>query len=516
MWAPQRFTHRLLLFTFGSIVTVLVALTFNSLRIEQDLLERGMMENLKHIAATAAQAIPATEHSKIQGPDDLAFFRIRSFLRNVKKANDLKTEIYTLIRDPDKPGLTRFAVMTNKKPFFGAPYPETEGLKRAFETGKPQTSAPYKDEHGTWVSAYAPIVSKDGRVQAVVEVDQREAQLAAIIRKEGWKAFLFALAILGIAFPFVLRFGDSLTKPIHDLSRRMRRIQNGKPIQALPDSGVLEIQELQQALATLANVVKDREFLVQEKLQTLQETDHLRRDLITMVSHELKTPLTGIVAAAEFLATIELSEEERLEFTQDLLLQSHSFSTILDRLIQFSALQAKPLPHHIQDLSLKKEIHECFGLLKHEISSNHFQIQTLGLENLWIRGEETRVRRALIEILKNALEHSAKAKVIQIEAHQIDGRIELRIRDKGTGISPETQKLAFAPLTQDGKLLVGKKAGLGMGLPLAKLSLEGIEAILEIETTGPEGTTILIRFLSGTPLLLAPSIRGETEKNRIL
>ncbi len=516
MWAPKRFTHRLSLFTLGSIALVFFALTFNFLFRERASLETRMIENLRHIAATAAQAIPAAEHQKIQSPQDPAFLKIRDFLRKVKKANHLKTEIYTLVQDPNKPGLTRFAVMTNKKPFFGDPYPETEGLKRAFESGKPQTSAPYQDAHGGWVSAYAPILTKEGKVLAVLEVDQREEQLTAQIRKEAWRAFLLALIILGLALLVVFRFGNSLTRPIQDLSRNLRRIQNGKPIRPLPNCDILEIQNLQEALIQLAGVVEDREVLIQEKLQTLEETDDLRRNLITVVSHELKTPLTGMVAAAEFLATIELSEEERLDFTQDLLIQSHALSKMLNRLIQFSALQTKPLPHQCKDLSLEHEIHECLQLLRGELTQVHSNVELIGLQNLWVRGQETRIRGALIEIIKNALEHSPHDTTLKIEAHPSGEYIELRIRDQGSGIAPEALKYAFAPLGQDGNLLVGKKAGLGMGLPLAKLSLEGIEASLEVESTSSEGTTILILFLAGTPLLEAPSIGGELKKNRTL
>ncbi len=516
MWAPKRFTHRLTLFTLGGIALVFFGLTLNSLRREKFFLERGILHSLKHIAATAAQAISATEHNQIQSPTDPAFLKIRNFLRKVKKANHLQTEIYTLVRDPDQPGLTRFAVMTNEKPFMGDPYPETEGIKRAFESGKPQTSTPYRDEHGTWVSAYAPIRSEDGKVLAVLEVDQREEHLATLIRKEAWRAFLLALVILGLALIVVFRLGNSLIRPILDLSRRMRRIQHGKPLKPQPDSEILEIQELQDSLSQLAKVVEGREFLVREKLHTLEETDELRRNLITVVSHELKTPLTGMVAAAEFLATIELNEEERLEFTQDLLIQSHGLSKMLNRLIQFSALQAKPLSNQCKDVSLDHEIKECLHLLREEINQMQGDVELIGLQNLWVRGQETRIRGALIEIIKNSLEHSAHDQTLKIEAHPSGDRIELRIRDQGSGISEEALKIAFSPLGQDGNLLVGKKAGLGMGLPLAKLSLEGIGASLEVESTSKEGTTILICFLAGTPLHEVPPIGRDLEKNPTL
>ncbi|GEM_PF-2611453 len=516
MWAPKRFKNRLILFTLGSIAIVFLSLTLFSFHRERVLLEQGLRNKLRHIAATAAQAISAEEHAKIDNSRAPSFTRIRNFLRKVKKSNELQTEIYTLVPDPKNPKVSRFVVMTNKEPFFGAPYPATKEFRLALATGKPQTSAPYKDQNGTWISAYAPIVGRNGKPLAVLEVDQREAFLTHLVHKKAWKAFLLGSLFLGIILILALGFSRSLTRPIQELSRRIRRIQMGKPIPAPSDCKILEFQEVQQGLTTLAQVVEDREVLVQEKLQTLEETDRLRSSLITLVSHELKTPLTGIVASAEFLATIELNDEERLEFTQDLLLQSHSFAKILDRLIQFSALQAKPLPHQIVDLSLHQEVQESLDLLAKENSLHEIPVKTMGLKGLWIQGEKTRVQRALIEILKNSLEHSSQNQEIQIEAHQNGQWVELRIRDRGKGISAEAQEIAWTPLGQDGDVLVGKKDGLGMGLPLAKLSLEGIQASLEIESTGPNGTTILIRFPAGTALLDAPSIRTGKEKNRAI
>jgi len=172
----------------------------------------ALRQRLLAIAVTAAARLDGDEHARIRSPTDPEFQRLRRQLRRVKEENGLETALYTLA--PSGPRTTRFVVMTNSTPFVGDPYSYRSEMRATFESGRATTTGVYEDEHGTWLSAYAPIRAADGRVVGLLEVDETAATLGQLHQEE--TATLLALlgaCLLGgtvtavaVGTPFARRF----------------------------------------------------------------------------------------------------------------------------------------------------------------------------------------------------------------------------------------------------------------------------------------------------------------------
>jgi methyl-accepting chemotaxis protein len=137
---------------------------------------RQIQGELESIAMNAAPLLDGDLHRALETPgpeSDAAFASLRATLTEVRDRNELEAEhIYTFYPYEDH---VRFGVMT-QDPFRGAVYVRQPGMDHVFEEGAVVSTELYRDDHGEWISAYAPIRSSDGAIVGLLEVDRSAEQ----------------------------------------------------------------------------------------------------------------------------------------------------------------------------------------------------------------------------------------------------------------------------------------------------------------------------------------------------
>lgn len=200
-----------------------------------------IQNRLLAIANTAALQLPGDAVRLIRRPEDAdtpLFASLREVLTRVRDVNGLSEQhIYTFYVDPRDPSKVRFGVMTHARPFVGDAYDMRALMLPVFTDGTSQVTDLYADEHGQWISAYAPIRDSTGDVVALLEVDERADKYF-----EGYKTVRLVTAALGLA---VLAVSSLLGWLIVSrlLLRPMRAVQEG--MQALRRSEFAHRVELQ-------------------------------------------------------------------------------------------------------------------------------------------------------------------------------------------------------------------------------------------------------------------------------
>lgn len=140
-------------------------------------------QEIQGVASTAVLSIDADKHENIYFDEDensigdeKYFNELKNHLLKVKEANRLKSALYTMRRHPEKSGWMEFVVMTdlNKegKPYVGNGIHGNQYIKEVYETGNCVITPVYEDSEGTWISAIAPILDKEGTIVAVLHVDR--------------------------------------------------------------------------------------------------------------------------------------------------------------------------------------------------------------------------------------------------------------------------------------------------------------------------------------------------------
>ncbi len=254
---------RITLLTATLITLVVGALTVYSYSRLYRQVEEKFGWTLEHIAKTAAIRISGEDHDRVRKAGDEntpEFARIREYLDRVMRENDLTSEtIYTF--HASESGNLTFGVMLHETPFVGDYYPVPEEnmylVKQAL-SGNSKFTQLYSDEHGSWISGYAPIRDGEGAVVGLLAVDYKVDRFIAALEQE-------VLMNLGVGLLFVLlgvlvsyRLARQISRPIERLNTAALGIMNENYDVALEVRGRDEVSQLTRSFNSMAASLRER------------------------------------------------------------------------------------------------------------------------------------------------------------------------------------------------------------------------------------------------------------------
>lgn len=234
----------------GLIAVVVVAtLSLTTWRIYVDRnrsLEDELGRRLLSIVQTAALTIDGAKHEEIVAPEDAAipeFIDLRTRLRRVQSANGLDSSIYTLRRLGNA---TEFVVMTDDMPYVGNRYHLRTEMLPVFEQGRSAYTRLYSDEHGEWISAYAPIRDDAGTVVGLLDLDYHAETFQAASREYRNRLLGLSAAAVLIAGFLGAIFARSVARPLRSLTETMERVieTDDLAVQVQPTGNIREMKDL--------------------------------------------------------------------------------------------------------------------------------------------------------------------------------------------------------------------------------------------------------------------------------
>ncbi len=254
---------RITLLTATLITLVVGALTAYSYGRLYKQVEEKFGWTLEHIAKTAAIRIAGEDHDRIREAGDEQrpeFARIRDYLAGVMRENDLTTEtIYTFHASPS--GNLTFGVMLHESPFVGDYYPVPEtnmALVKEALAGSSRYTRLYSDEHGSWISGYAPIRHSDGTVIGLLAVDYKVDRFISELEQEVLMNLMAGLVfvIAGVALSY--RLARQISHPIERLNVAAQGIMNENYDVSLEVRGQDEVSQLTRSFNSMASSLKER------------------------------------------------------------------------------------------------------------------------------------------------------------------------------------------------------------------------------------------------------------------
>lgn len=232
-------------------------------------LETTLGTLLLNIARTGALAIDPALHAEVEATGSQAtpaYQRVRATLAAIQAANALGDPIYTLTDFDPVARQARFMVIsggTGGVP--GEPYALVDAilapLAQAFREGVATQTGIYANEHGTWLTAFAPVRDAGGRVFAVLDVDYRVDVYLARLAALRWR--LLAATALGglVAVGVGLLVARRVTGPVSALTQGVARVAAGDLSRAIPVRSADEIGHLTRAFNEMVEGLRQRDFI---------------------------------------------------------------------------------------------------------------------------------------------------------------------------------------------------------------------------------------------------------------
>jgi len=256
-----------------------------------------------------------------------------------------------------------------------------------------------------------------------------------------------------------------------------------------------------QALFTDITAQKEVEFLIDEEVKKLKELDKIRKNLISRVSHELKTPLVSVTGGCELLLTIygEKLNEEELEIIALIEKGGKRLKHLVDNLIDISLFEYEKFKLVKEPNDLSAIIREIANELMYSIRERNINLNLVLPESFYIKLDKVRIEQVLMNLLSNAIKNTPPNGEICVNLKKKENSAEFSIKDTGIGISQEEMNMLF---TRFGKLERYGEGyeyidiqGTGLGLYISKEIIDSHEGEIRAESGGRnKGSTFIVKL----------------------
>ena len=254
------------------------------------------------------------------------------------------------------------------------------------------------------------------------------------------------------------------------------------------------------ALEALLAAALEREALLADVVETraLRRSDVLKTALLRSVSHDLRTPLTGIIAAAEPLAAHGLDETDRRELAAGVSEDARRLSRLIDQLLDLSRLEAGAAEPHPEWCAIDEVLR---GAAEHVATPTGLKL-SLDADLPLVRADAAQLERAFANLLENSARHAA-GHPVSVRARAFEHRLVVRIVDRGPGIPQAQLERVFEPFHRAEHDATGHR-GSGLGLAIARGFLEVNRARVWAESHPRHGTSFVVEL----PVVALPAPVG--------
>lgn len=298
------------------------------------------------------------------------------------------------------------------------------------------------------------------------------------------EAAVLVVLLSVILFGVTYRFTAWRYREIEQLSGYLQEISNGNYTLDVRDNREGELSLLKSQLYKVTKMLSEQGAYLEEDKQKLT-------DAISDISHQLKTPLTSMTVMADLLSDPRLSEEKRQEFTYNVQVQLERMEWLLSSLLKLSKIDAGTIHFKRESVSVPALIQAVAEPMLVPIDIKMQRLHIQGEKNVTFEGDLKWTTEALINILKNCVEHTPEQGDIFIEFSENTLYTEIVIRDTGIGVAKQDLPYIFQRFY---KGVNASEESVGIGLAMAHSIIMSQEGELAVQSEPGVGTDFHIRF----------------------
>lgn len=291
------------------------------------------------------------------------------------------------------------------------------------------------------------------------------------IRQYTWMLFLFAL-VIGAAMTWLL------SRSISKLVDYANALAQGKKI-ASPTMQQHELRTLANSITHMREEIDGKNYV---------------EDYIHTLTHELKTPITGIQSAAELLQS-PMPEDKKQHFAKLIVNASERMTRLIERVLKLAVLEKQGALTQLTTINLAQLVQRIVKSREIQLQQKEIALDLQLNDSMSLAGEALLIEQAFSNILDNAIDFTPFNSTIYIQLKEQDGNIRLSITDEGPGIPEYAMHKVFERFFSTARPDTSQRStGLGLSFVKEILALHGGEVMVTNKLNG--GANIALVFQS--------------------
>lgn len=331
-------------------------------------------------------------------------------------------------------------------------------------------------------------------------------------RRMGENRKIFGLKKNGDAFPieaglnpFQVNNEKFVMTIITDITKRVKNeneiIALNSSLEKKVEARTTELQHTVDELSELNDLLKDEimrrkqaEARIKTALQKEKELNELKTKFLSLVSHEFKTPLSGILTSATLASKYTNTEQQdrRIKHLNTIKNKVHYLTSILNDFLSIERLETGKVTYKFDNFSLLNLINEVVYNANVTLKSGQIINYPQNLEEVELYQDRNVVELILSNLLNNAIKYSKEDTVITLEVNRDQNNLYFKVIDQGIGIPQKDKEHIFERYFRAENALLNQ--GTGIGLNIIKVHLENLGGNITFESEENKGSTFLVKL----------------------
>ena len=295
-----------------------------------------------------------------------------------------------------------------------------------------------------------------------------------------WRSFISLFLMTSAIILLLVFIVTSLTsmrqiQPIREMAKATRRYAEGDFDIRMNDYG--RDDELGELAASFNNMAEN-----------LQQTERQRREFITNISHELKTPMTTIAGYTDGILDGTIPPENERQYLQIISDESRRLSRLVRRMLDVSQLQVMDPLKNGSHFDICESMRRVLISMERKITDRNLDVEAdIPEEPILVLGDKDMITQVIYNLLENATKFAREGSTLYLGVTTIDGKARVTVRNEGDTIPAEELPLLFERFHKSDKSRSEDKDGYGLGLYIVKTILEQHKE--KISVTSEDGVT---------------------------
>ncbi len=320
----------------------------------------------------------------------------------------------------------------------------------------------------------APIYKQD-KIAGVVTVAKPKSNIDRFVANAKANLLMAVLISLVMALLLGLMLYIWVSRPLQALVDYANSVSRGERTR-LPQLGNNEIGKVGHAMDSMRQALEDKQY-VERYVQSL--------------THEIKSPLTAIHAAAELLSR-DLPADQRAQFANTIVKETDRLNDFSGQLLQLAALEKRQHIDNPEAIAIETVVKDIVEAHKLECDSRHLAVTLDRTASQTIHGDRFLIRQAIDNLFRNAIEFSPEGGQVRIDVHPQGQRTAIDVTDEGPGIPDFVGERVFERFYSLPRPDTGRKStGLGLNFAREVAQLHGGTLVLENRHPGTRARLLL-------------------------
>ncbi len=334
--------------------------------------------------------------------------------------------------------------------------------------GYPEVSK-YNDTMG---ALYVRIQQVSGSEYMIVQhVNLASFQTTALILKYQFVLIGIITAIFALALAWLM--SKFITKPIVKMNEAAKKLATGNYDANFDGEGYREINELADTLNYAS--------------RELAKTDNLQKELISNISHDLRTPLTMIKGYSEVMR--DIPEENTPENVQVIIDETARLSELVNDMLDLSKIQSGTRKPQLEEFSITETLNDTMKRYEKLTMQDGYRITVEIDGDATVIADRGMILQVIYNLINNAINYTGEDKYVEVRQMLTDRAVRISVKDTGDGIAPEDMANIWERYYRVDKVHKRATIGTGLGLSIVKGILEAHDARFGVESAVGEGAT---------------------------